>query len=514
MNKQTGINFIAQVVAFAINLCISFFLTPFIIKNIGVEANGFVSLANTFVEYAQLFTVAVNSMAGRFITIKIHQKNFKDANKYFTSVVFANILMSAVFSSIFAVVIVFLERFLNISQSSVFDIKLLWAFIAANFILSLFASIFSVSTFVTDRLDKTALTNARGSILRAAALVICYTFFRPYTFYVGIATLILGANNLISHIYYKKKLVPELKVNRQYFDFGSIKELFASGIWNSISKLSSILSSGLDLLITNIFVNGIAMGVLNISKTVSNIVLSLFGMLSSIFAPQLTIAYANNDFEEMKKQLISSVKLLGVFSGIPIAILVGFGRQFYQLWVPTQDAGLLHLLTVITCFNLIFALPLEPLYNIFTVRNKIKVSSIALICFSFASILTVFIGLSFINGENAKIIYIASVGAFYNVVRLLTFLPIYGAKCLDFKATTFYPVIFKNVLSVAVLSGIAVALNFVIKIDSWILLMLGCLVVGIVGIITNILILFSREEICGLKDNVMNFIAKRRKGSN
>lgn len=513
MNKQTGINFIAQVMAFFINLCISFFLTPFIINNIGVEANGFVSLATNFVEYAQLFTVAINSMAGRFITIKIHQKNIEDANKYFTSVVFANILMSAVFSVIFAVVIVFLDRFLNISQSSVLDIKLLWALIAANFILSIFASIFSVSTFVTDRLDKTALTNARGSILRAIVLLVCYTFFRPYTFYVGIATLVLGANNLISHICYKKKLVPELEVRRKHFDFGHIKELIASGIWNSISKLSTILSSGLDLLITNIFVNGIAMGVLNISKTVSNIVLSLFGMLSSIFAPRLTIAYANNDFEEMKKQLITSVKLLGVFSGIPIAILVGFGKPFYKLWVPTQDANLLYLLTIITCFNLIFALPLEPLYNIFTVRNKIKVSSLALICFSVASVLTVFIGLSFIQGEENKIICIALVGAFYNVIRLLTFLPIYGAKCLNFKLTTFYPVILKNVLSVIVLSGIAIILNSLITIDSWLFLILGCVAVGIIGIIINILILFNRDEVGNFKDEIAKFIQKKKEGN-
>ena len=75
MNKQTGINFIAQVMAFAINLCVSFFLTPFIIENIGAEANGFVGLANNFMEYAQLFTIAINSMAGRFITIKMHQNH-------------------------------------------------------------------------------------------------------------------------------------------------------------------------------------------------------------------------------------------------------------------------------------------------------------------------------------------------------------------------------------------------------------------------------------------------------
>ena len=509
MNKQTGINFLAQVVSFAINLCISFFLTPFIIETIGVEANGFVTLANNFVEYTQLFTLAINSMAGRFITIKIHQNDTLAANKYFTSVVFANLFLSVIFSTAFAIAILFLDRFLNISQGSVTDIKLLWFFIAANSILSLFTSTFSVSTFITDRLDKAALTAARGSIIRAATLVICYTFFRPYTFYVGIASLLLGIHNFISHVYYKAKLTPQLQIQRAYFDFTYIKELVASGIWNSVSKLSSILSSGLDLLITNIFVGGVAMGVLNLSKTVSTIVLNLFGMLSSIFAPQLTFAFANNDYEKMKQQLIFSVKLMGLFSSIPIAILIGFGASFYSLWVPTENAQLLHLLTVITCFNLIFALPLEPLYNIFTVRNKIKVSSIALVCFSSASILTVFIGLSFIHAEEAKIIYIASVGAFYNVVRLLTFLPIYGAKCLDFKLTTFYPVIGRNVLSVVILSAVTLIMQRFFSIDTWLKLIGVCLITALIGLSVNIATLFNKDDLQQLVSTLKQMLHRK-----
>ena len=424
--------------------------------------------------------------------------------------VFANLLLSAVFSVVFAVAILFLEKFLNISQSSVADIKILWVFISLNFIISLFGSIFSVSTFVTDRLDKTALTNARGSIIKVLVLVVCYTFFKPYTFYVGIATLLMGINYLVSHIYLKAKLIPELRIKRSSFDFGCIKELVSSGIWNSVSKLSSILSSGLDLLITNIFVNGVAMGVLNLSKTISTIVLNLFAMLASIFAPQLTMAYANDHFDEMKKQLITSVKLMGVFSSIPLAFLIGFGADFYRLWVPTQDAALLHLLTIITCFNLIFAIPLEPLYNIFTVSNKIKVSSIALILFSVASILSVFIGLQFVHEENAKIIYIALVGAFYNTLRVLTFLPIYGAKCLNFKLTTFYPVILRNALSVVILVIISVAINLFFEIDSWFKL-IGCaVVIALIGLVTNVLTLFNKEELGNIRQMLHRLT--RRKG--
>ncbi len=494
MKKQTGLNMIAQVMAFCINILVGFFLTPFIVKNIGVEANGFVALANNFIDYVQLFTVAVNSMAGRFITIKIHQNKQEDAGKYFSSVFFANVFFSVILTVVFTTVVIFLDSFLDISPELITDIKVLWAFIFLNFILSLFASTFSVSTFVRDRLDKIALCNARSVIIKAAVLILCYTFFRPYTFFVGVATLFMGINNLISNILYRNKLTPELKVTRSSFDFKCIKELIASGIWNLLNKLSSILSSGLDLLITNIFVSATAMGIFTNSKFLSNLILSLFATLSSIFAPQLTIAFANDDYNEMKKQLISSIKLLSLFASIPIAVLVGYGLDFYKLWLPTQDAPFLYILTLITSFNLIFALPLEPLYNIFTATNKIKISSIALICFSACSITTVFIGLNFINNETAKIIYIASVGAFYNVLRLLTFLPIYGAKCLNFKLSTFYPVIAKNTLSVVILSCLALILNRFAKADSWLMLFLDCVVVGILGIVGNSFVLFNKKE--------------------
>ncbi|MBP3463613.1 MAG: oligosaccharide flippase family protein [Clostridia bacterium] len=494
MKKQVYINLIAQIIAFVVNMGISFFLTPYIVNHLGIEANGFVGLANNFVEYAQLITVALNSMAGRFITIKIHQNNEEDANRYFTSVFFANLFLSVILTVVFIFVIIFLGNIINISQNIIVDIKILWIFIFANFILSLFTSIFSVATFVKDRLDLTAIANIRGMILRALVLVGCYVFLPSYTFYVGVATLVLGLNNLISNIIYKRKLTPNLRINKKYFSYKYLKELLASGIWNSVNKLSSILSSGLDLLITNIFINPVAMGIMNLSKTVSNIVLSLFGTLASIFAPQLTIAFAKGDSEEMKKQLISSIKLMGLFSAIPIAILIAYGKSFYELWVPAQNASLLELLTIITSFNLIFALPLEPLYNIFTVKNKIKISSIALIIFSSLSISTVFIGLNFIHNENAKIIYIASVGAFYNIVRVLTFLPIYGAKCLGFKKTTFYPAILKNTISVAILVVIAFMLNLVLNVNSWIKMIVACIIVGIIGLVINIFILFDKDE--------------------
>ena len=69
-NKQLAINLFANVVGFVVNLGIQFFLTPFIVKSLGAAAYGFVGLSNNIIMYTQLIATALNSMAGRYITIK------------------------------------------------------------------------------------------------------------------------------------------------------------------------------------------------------------------------------------------------------------------------------------------------------------------------------------------------------------------------------------------------------------------------------------------------------------
>ena len=95
-NKKLVINLLSSVTVFAVNLIIGFYLSPYIVKNLGVEANGFISLANNFITYASLVTIALNSMSGRFITIAIHQEDYEKANKYYNAVFGGNLITAAI----------------------------------------------------------------------------------------------------------------------------------------------------------------------------------------------------------------------------------------------------------------------------------------------------------------------------------------------------------------------------------------------------------------------------------
>ena len=77
----------ASLLSCLVSLGISFLITPTVIYKLGSEAQGFVTMANNFVSYAAIAAMARNSMAGRFITVKIHQN---DADEYSFSLVDVN----------------------------------------------------------------------------------------------------------------------------------------------------------------------------------------------------------------------------------------------------------------------------------------------------------------------------------------------------------------------------------------------------------------------------------------
>ncbi len=503
MNKQVIINMFAQGLMFAVNLCISFFLVPYITKTIGVEAYGFVGLANDFVGYAQIITIALNSMAARFITIKIHENNIEEANKYYSSVILANLIISVFLFIIGLVFVIFMDKFINIPTNLILDVKILFSLMFANFIISILTSTFSVATFCTNKLYLTSIKTIFSQIIRVVVLFLAFLLFKPSVYYVGLAALISTAYLGYCNYRYSKSLTPELKISKALFSVKHLLTLLASGIWNTISKISNILSNGLDLLITNIFIGSTSMGIISIAKTIPNTILNAFGSICSVFTPELTINYAKKDYEAMKKQLLSAIKVIGIISSIPITILFVYGKDFYSLWVPTQNANLLFWLTCVVACELSISMPLEPLWNIFTVTNKVKNSSLFLLMNSVLTIIITLILLFLTKGVMPRMFIIVGVTVIFSIIRSLTFLPMYGAKCINLKLTTFYKNIIKNLITIILAVLLSLGLKQIIGINSWLTLIIGAILTSIICLVLSSLLITTKSD----RQNFKNYLA-------
>lgn len=493
-HRQMAVNMLSGICVFALNLCVSFFLTPFIVGKLGTAAYGFIGLSNNIIGYSGLLTIAVNSMAGRFITVKVHEGNFYEANRYMSSIFYTNLILSAIILLAVVLTAVFLPDLINIPENLVGDVQALFVMLGCSSVLGLMTGVISIGAFIRNRLDITNIRNVIGSFIRVTLLLWLFGFFMPHLWYIGITVIIMDIYVIGSNYYFYRLLTPELHISRKYFDIKHLKEVTAAGAWNLVSRLSEMLSRGFDLLLANIFISASAMGILSITQIIPMMILGFFSMLSGNFSPEFTRLYAIKDYDGLKKELLRSVRLTGFFSCIPLSLLFAYGDIFYKLWLPTEDASLLYWLTCLGCLAQIFALPQEPLWNIFTIVNKVRNSSLNLFYNSIAIFATVMLAMFVIEDNMLRLIALAGIRVFYGIIRVMTFLPIYGAKCLGFGKWTFYPLLLKNALTVVILSGVSITFKMIFLTSAWSSLIVGVLFTISVGFASALIFVLNRSD--------------------
>ena len=171
---------------------------------------------------------------------------------------------------------------------------------------------------------------------------------------------------------------------------------------------------------------------------------------------------------------------------------VVFGKSFYSLWMPNQDAKLLHILTILTLQGIIVSGIINPMYAIYTVTNKIKVDAICRVIIGFLTTLIVFIVL---KTTNLGIYAVAGVSTILGTIFNFLFVPTYVAKnCLDVKWNEFYPTIIRYIFTTSIIICIFFIMKNFVIINTWLELLISILIMGFIGISINFFILLNKEE--------------------
>lgn len=506
-NKRIAINMFYSVIVFVLNLFISFFITPYITSNLGSDAYGFVKLANDFTSYASLATLALNSMASRFIMLYREQGDRQTTQKYYSSITIANFVLSGILMIPATICVIFLDQMLNVPTELLGEVRITFILTFMSFLLNLAFSTYGNCYYLTNRLDINSIRSAQSNILRVAVILLLYFLFSPKISYLVIGSFFSTVFLIGTNFYYHKKLTPDLSFSWKTFDGATVWEVLKSGIWNSITKLSQIFSSGLDLLVSNLFLGPNDMGYLSIAKTVPNIITSFNSTIANTFSPNMMMLYAKGNMERLKIASKSAMKFMCLFVTIPNAILITMGNEFFTLWVPEQPAQLINILSIMTVINSCITGPMQPLYQIFTITNKIKQSSIVMIIYGFSSIVITMICLYTTDLGLYAVTGVSLVGSV--IVALCYHVP-FAAIYIGLPWYTFFPEIMKGIISLAVQCIVGWVVNFFFVLESsWISWFTGAVISGGIGLILNALLILSKEERDVLIEAVVSKMKKR-----
>lgn len=506
--KQTLLNMVTTIISNFLSLGVSFFLTPYIVSKLGAAAYGFLGLSNNIIGYTALFTVALNSMASRFVSLHYHKNNYYEANRYLTSTFFANCGLAFFIVIVLGAMTVFLEDIINIPPQLVSDIKFLFTLLFVNSAISLCTGILGFSTFVKNRIDLSNITGVFTNILRVTLIIIAYGFFPAHVWYIGAVGLFCTIAYVFIGRYFYRTLTPEFSVRRSYFNFSLVREMTREGAWNLLSQMSSILNQGLELLLANIFIGAYFMGVLSITKNLPFILLGIIAALGGNFHPECIRFYAEKDIKGLNNWLVKGIRIMGVLSFIPCAGILAYGDIFYASWLPGQDYKLMYHLTAVTMVWLTTTMSTQALWYIFTITKTVRRSSIVLIQYGVANCILVLIAVNVLSDDIAKLFAIVTIQAILGIFRFCTFLPFYGAKVLGLPKYTFFKPLMMTCFATFVLVAISLLFKyFFIVIYSWRSLIVGALFTTTVGIILGCRFMLSKPE----RDFILVRIFKVRK---
>lgn len=498
--RQSDISLIAAMLSLFLNICIGFFISPLIVRDLGVEANGFAQLANNFVSYASLITIALNAMAARFITISYHKGEIQKAREYYSSAFIGNVF-AILFLVIPAAWLVFnIDRVVTIQTSNANDVKVLFALTFMNFFLSNISSVYNISTTVKNKHYLSSLVTMVGSVIRVSILIVLFKCFEVKLFYVSLAALVVAFISLLEYSVIKRRLVPDLNFSIKAFKLSSMKDLLLSGIWSVVNKCGDLLMTGFDLLLTNVFIGPIQMGVLSVAKTIPTHLISIASTASWNWNPKMTKEYAEGNTDKMLETLDSSAKITSLLVAIPTMIFTAFSYEFYKLWMPTQNAKELAILSILTVMAYFILAGPSNVYNIFTITNRLKVNSVSYIV---GAVISMIISIVMIKFTSRGIYAVAGVSSLIVIIRNLVFLLPYAAKCIGKKWYTFYKYVIYNGACSVIVAVAAAVVKILLPMNSWLSFLLACCVAGLTSLLALFFVMVDKRQKSEIYKNLL-----------
>lgn len=488
---KNALNLGANLTAFVVTFGISFFLSPFIVRTLGVEANGLIGLSTNMLNYASVLTIILSSMVARFVTIEVRTGNTQKASEYYTASYAADLLGASILLPVMIVVVINFGKWFDVPTGLTRDAQLLAALLFANFLLTMILPRWIIGTYATNNLHLDSIRATQSVLIKGGLILLLFVFFKPTLAYVGLATLTAGIFAMVFNAYYKHKFLPQVRIRLSHFHWARLWELLSAGFWSSVNYAGNLLTTGFHLLLANLFLGATSAGLLALALTVPAMVTQLTKNLSTVFLPSLAFAYARKDYTTMRRQAKRAMSISALLAMMPLAALIVFGDAFFALWVPSQDSTQLGLMSLAASVGLVVACSAQPLQNVFVITNSQRAHSITSVLLGMTNVA---LSIALLTTTDLGVYAILASAAATVLVRVLAFTAPMAGHSVKAAWGTFLLGIWRSIGYLTVLVLLGILIRRIHTPDSWIGLILVIGPMCAFGSLINVLALTERSD--------------------
>ena len=427
INKNTkdriAVNVFSNITFVIINSLFILFLTPYLIRKLGIELYGLIPLAISFIAYFNLLTMSVANSVNRYVTLNYHNGEYERSNTYFNSAFWSLLVLCLVLLGPAVLVAINFSELLTVPNGYENDVGLLFLLIISGALLTSISSPFMVGIFIKHRFDLDSLVKISSKLIQLLIIVILFEYVAVNIVDFGVSYFLVSVFSLAIYYFLSKNLTPELEITISSFEFDALKEMSKMSMWGVLTQVGSIMY----LTITFVMVN-LLLGVAEAGKYAAiaqwiTLLTVLGGAIANVFSPIAYEYIAKKDINSLSKQVGRSIKFITLLMGFPVALLCGFSGSILGIWLGKDFESLSGLMILLVAPWLI-TVGIRPMFAIFLGMNKVKLPAFVTILFGIVNITLIYVLIVYMGMG----LYGVAISLLFSIVgKNLIFIPIYTA---------------------------------------------------------------------------------------
>jgi membrane protein EpsK len=363
--------FAAQFVA----ICINLYLTPYIIRHLGVESYGIVGVINTMICYIAIVTMSLTATVGRNLTFAIEKEAFAEANKEISTAVFGLLRVFLIILPLFCLVATRINYLIVIPAALQRSAQWFFIFAVLTFAVNTISGPLGAAMFVRNRLDLSSAASLARAICFVGLVVGLFAAFGANLITYGIAVLSGSLVLLFLHFRIHRFLLPGIEISKRWYDRDILKRILSLGGWMSVTQVGGLLFLQTDLLVANRVLGPVPSGRLAAIAVIPLQLRVLAGLVSGLYGPTIAALAARNDWDCFSAYLLRAIRLTTLFFALLVGVFCGSAHSVLAIWLGPQFASLTPVVLIMT-FYLVISLGSSPVSIAVLASGKVKIPAV------------------------------------------------------------------------------------------------------------------------------------------
>ncbi len=479
---------LASVAASAVS---SLLLVPLYSTYMGLDAYGYVALGLTFVNVSTVLSLAITSMASRYIVVTLN-KDPSRANQYFSSITVSCVAVATVIMGVSLLVCLILPSIIVIESVYLGQMRTLLLFQAGSLALSITSPPFVAGHYYKNDLRLLYGFAALSQIARVAVPYTAFPFVGATLWLPFASSFVVDLAAFAVYTFTYRRFMVSVSLKLGAIRVSVIRELVSSGCWASLNKAGSVLLTTVSSYMSNILVGIRATGYFASFSQLQAFIAVFTNALVGCLVPRILASYSNDSEPVFVLLIARCIRYVAMAIGLCSGVAVVLAMPFFQLWVG-EDVGQYRTCIIVMLAYLPFSYPIEVVNQALVAQNRVKTPALVTMGFG---VLNIALIVAFCLGMGAGITGVALAQMVSSVLRVWLFYPpfftdrkrVHTMKI--YRSMLFGPAAFFVAVTLTCLISVPI-----VAIDSWgSFVCIGALSGAISGFAVALLLLSAREK--------------------